>query len=97
MNPVSTLQQPSTTLAARGEPNPSPELAPRDTPLSRAQEARGYQSAYFLLRDLSAMKAYQISLEGWQLLMRVKDYCGWRYNEIVFRGTEFAPKPWRSR
>lgn len=71
--------------------------APRQTPLAKAIESRGYQSAYFLLRDLAATKAHLLSMEGWQLLMRVKDYCGWRYNTITLGGGEFGPGAWRSR
>lgn len=71
--------------------------APRNTPLAKAIEARGYQCAYFLCRDLGAMKAHQLSMEGWQLLMRVKDYCGFRFNEITLGGSQFAPQGWRSR
>lgn len=96
---VPQVLQPSTNhLVADGELGRSTvsetadPTAPRQTPLAKAIEARGYQCAYFLLRDLAALKAHQISMDGWQVLMRAKDYCGDRYNELTLGGTEFAPK-----
>lgn len=62
---------------------------------SKADEARPYQQSYFELDAMGRTQAHLMSLEGWQLLMRVRDYLGWRYNAIVLAGTPFAPKPWR--
>jgi hypothetical protein len=101
---VPQVLQPSTNhLAADGELSRSADqpqtdpTAPRQTPLAKAIEARGYQCAYFLVRDLAATKAHMLSMEGWQLLMRVKDYLGWRYNTLTLGGSEFDPGAWRSR
>lgn len=67
------------------------------TPLAKAQEARGYQQAFFLCRELAQMKAHLMTPEGWEILVRIQTYCGWRYNDILLSGTDFAPKPWRER
>jgi hypothetical protein len=103
---VPQVLQPSTNdhLVADGELSRSAATsastdptAPRQTPLAKAIEARGYQCAYFVVRDLAATKAHLLSMEGWQKLMRVRDYLGWRYNTITLGGSEFDPGAWRSR
>ena len=65
--------------------------------MTRVQEARGYQHAYFKLRELAAMKAHTMTNEGWDFVSRAMEYCGNRYNHILLGGTEFAPPAWRAK
>lgn len=69
-------------------PAPRPDFQP----LTKHQIARGYQDAYFMLRDLCALKAHQITREGWEKLVRISGYVGERYNEVVLAGTGFPPQ-----
>jgi len=66
-------------------------------PLTKQEVARGYSSAFFLLRELVSTKAHLIEQRGWEILVRVTGYVGCRYNEITLGGTEFAPKPWTAQ
>jgi hypothetical protein len=88
---------PESTEVNPGVPTITPAAGPEFKPLNKLQIARGYQQAFFLLRDLAATKAHLLSKDGWERLVRATEYVGIRYNEVVLAGTEFEPKPWKSR
>lgn len=67
------------------------------TALDRAQEARPYELSYLMLREFANSHAHELSIDGWMLVRRAQDYCGWRYNDTLFNGTPMEPPPWRSR
>lgn len=100
---TSPVLQPSTNhLAAGGELSRSVTVsteptAPRQTPLAKALEARNYELAYFDMRELARTKAHLMSRELYERVCRVRDYCGFRYNELTCGASAFAPPDWRAR
>ena len=82
----------------RVTPAARPELAPDQRyyrPLPRQEIARGYQNAFFMLRDLSRTQAHLMTQEGCQIVLDACSYVGWRFNKITLANSDFNPGPWR--
>jgi hypothetical protein len=101
---VSQVLQPSTNhLVADGELRRSAAetqtdpTAPRQAPSVKVHEAAAYLQSYFDMRELARTKAHLMPRELYERVCRVRDYCGFRYNDLTLGGSEFSPPEWRSR